>query len=100
LHASAPSPQYTNILDIDSDDKDGNPPPYQQSTTATGASTDHKTVPKLFSVFNPGHSGITTKEKRNIKKNETDNGFKGDLMQHKDHETFRLFYLTIKTVSI
>jgi hypothetical protein len=92
-------PRYTSILDIDNDDEDDNPPPHQPApaldthvTTATEANTDHETDPKLFSVFNPGHSGITSKEKRNIKKNETDNDFKGDVMQHQDHETFRLFF--------
>jgi hypothetical protein len=90
---------HTNILDTDSDDEDDNSPPYRPApacdthgTTATEANTDHETVPKLFSCFNPGHSGIATKEKRNINKNETHNDFKGDLMQHKDHETFRLFF--------
>ncbi len=90
---------HTNILDTDSDDEDDNPPPYwptpaldTHGTTATEANPGQERAPKLFSVFNPGHSGITTKEKRNIKKNETDNDFKGGIKKHKDHETFQLFF--------
>jgi hypothetical protein len=48
--------------------------------------------PTEYSVFNPGHSHVTAKEKRNIRKNETNNDFKGNVLQHKEPDTFRLYF--------
>jgi hypothetical protein len=48
--------------------------------------------PLLYSIFNPGHSRATAKERRNIRQNETSNNFKGDVMQDKELETFRLYF--------
>jgi hypothetical protein len=46
----------------------------------------------MYSIFNPGHSRATTKEKRNIRQNETSNDFKGDVMQDKELKTFGLYF--------
>jgi hypothetical protein len=48
--------------------------------------------PSIYSIFNPGHSRATAKEKRYIQQNETSNNFKGDVMQDKDHTTFGLYF--------
>ena len=48
--------------------------------------------PTVYSVFNPGHSRLTAKEKRNTYQNETNNDFKGDVLQDKEPDTFRLYF--------